>query len=68
MLSKLKTWYRNIKLNKRIRLEYKLDKDASVAIVYVNKRESYWTPEDKKQIDLLVSHFEEHNNAVLVED
>jgi|WetSurMetagenome_2_1015567.scaffolds.fasta_scaffold26256_2 hypothetical protein len=68
MLSKIKAWYIRIKQNRHIKLTYKLDKEASVATVYVNKKEAYWTPSDKQQIDLLVSHFEELKNAVLVED
>lgn len=62
-------WIVTLLSKKRLKLDYVLDDGAQVARVLVNKREAYWTEEDRLQILTLLNHFRaDLGYAVMVED
>lgn len=62
-------WIVTLLSKKRLKLDYMLDDGAKVARVLVNKREPYWTEEDRLHILTLLNHFRvDLGYAVMVED
>ena len=54
---------------RQLYITYTMDDNAKIAKVYVNKKEKYWTENDKIQIQNVVNHFSNVlKYLVMVED